>query len=101
MHVQVFVAVVTVNLDAIYYVRNTCRISSVVFNLFRAQSKFIGFFTKQTSTKHQLKVKIFPCVLYSIQLCFGGIINILIIIIFVDILQVGSVSRVKKLQVNI
>ena len=39
--------------------------------------------------QHELKVKIFPCVLYSIQVCFGE----LIIIISVDILKVGSMDE--------
>ena len=66
------------------------------FNLFRAQSKCIGLFTNQTSDKHQLNVKIFPWhyVLYFIQLFFGWIM----IIIFVNILKVGSVDEAVWLK---
>ena len=54
-------------------------------------SKIFYLFTNQTSVnvKQQLKVKIFPYVLDSKQLFYGGII----IIIFVDFLKVGSVDE--------
>ena len=86
IYIYIYIYIITYILLCKKYLLN---VKCDVFNLFRAQSKFIVFFTNQTSAKHQLKVKIFPCVLYSIQLFVGGII----IIIFVDILKVGSMDE--------
>ena len=60
-----------------------------VYFLFCAVTRLIGFLLNCRPVKHQIKVQIFPCVLYSMQMLFVG----LIIIVYVDILKVGSVDE--------
>ena len=69
-----FVAVVTVNLDAAhYYVRNTCRISNVLFQPVLSVVKIDRISNKSdlchASTKGSY---IYHYVLYSMQLFFKG-----------------------------
>ena len=53
-----------------YYVRNTCRMSNAMFSTCFELSKFMGISLYFTPGQHELKVKIFPCVLYSIPLTY-------------------------------
>ena len=59
------------------------------FQLVLSSVKINGIFFKWRPVKHELKVQIFPCLLFSIHLFFGGLVTIT----FVDILKVGGVDK--------